>query len=46
MHYNTCDPTYRGQLVVCRTRSSDYKRCGDEVIRESMVHMAINPFLM
>ena len=37
MYYNTCDPTYSGQLVLYRTRSSDYKRCGDEVIREIMV---------
>ena len=44
MHYNTCDPAYSGQLVLCRTRSSDYKRCGDEVIREIMVQMAINHF--
>ena len=31
---------------LCRTRSGDYKRCGDEVIREIMVHMAINPYVM
>ena len=45
MYYNTCDLVYSGQLVLCRTRSGDYKRCGDEVIRESMVQMAINPFV-
>ena len=44
MHYNTCDPAYSGQLVLYRTRSSDYKRCGDEVIREIMVQMAFNHF--
>ena len=33
IHYNTCDPTHSGQLMLCRTRSGDYKRCGDEVIR-------------
>ena len=45
IHYNTCDPTHTGQLILCRTRSSDYKRCGDEVVREIMVQMAINPFV-
>ena len=45
MHYNTYDPTYSGQLVLCRTRSGDYKRCGDEVIKEIMVQLAITPFV-
>ena len=45
MYYNTCDPTYSGQLVLCRTRSSDYKHCCDEVIREIMAQMASNPFV-
>ena len=45
MHYNTCAPTYIGQLFLCRTRSGDYKHCGDEVIGESMVQMTINPFV-
>ena len=45
MYYNTCDPTYSGQLVLYRTRSGDYKRCDDEVMREFMVHIVINPFV-
>ena len=45
MYYNTCDPTYSGQLVLCRTRFDNYKCCGDEVIREFIVQMTINPFL-
>ena len=45
MHYITCYPTYSGQLVLCRTRYGDYKRCVDEVIREVMAQMAINPFV-
>ena len=45
MHSNTRDPTYSGQLVLCRTRSGDYKRCGDEVIREIVVQIAINHFV-
>ena len=45
MYSNTCDLTYRGPLVLCRTRSGDYKRCGDKFIREVMVQMAINPFV-
>ena len=45
MHSNTRDPTYSGQLVLCRTRSGDYKRCGDEVIKEIMVQLAITPFV-
>ena len=46
IHYNTCDPTYSGQLVLYRTRSGDYKRYGDEVIREIMVPISINPFVI
>ena len=45
VHYNTCDPTYIGQLVLFRTRSGDYKRCGDEGLRKIMVQMAINAFV-
>ena len=45
MHYNTCDHTYSGRLVLCRTQSSDYRRCGDEVVREIMVQMDINHFV-
>ena len=45
MHNNSCDPTYVGQFVICRTRSGDYARCGDEVIREVMVQMVIDPFV-
>ena len=45
VHHNTCDPTYVGQLALCRTRYGDYKRCGDKNIREIMVQMAINPFV-
>ena len=45
VHCNTCDLTYIGQLVLCRTRSGDYNRCGDEVLREIMVQMTINPFV-
>ena len=45
IHYNAYNPTYSVQLVLCRKRSGDYKRCGNEVIRESMVQMAINHFV-
>ena len=45
IHYNTCDPAYSGQLILCRTRSGDYKRCGDEVIRYIVVQIAIGPFV-
>ena len=45
MHSNTCDSTYRGQPVLCRPRSDDYKRCGDEVTREIMIQLTINPFV-
>ena len=45
VHSNSCDPTYVDQFVICRTRSGDYARCGDEVIREVMVQMEIDPFV-
>ena len=42
---NTCDPSYVGQFVLSRTRSSDYNRCGDKVLREIMVQMTIDLFV-
>ena len=45
VYYNTCDPTCVGRLVLCRTRCGDHTCCGDEVLREFMVQMAINPFV-
>ena len=32
-------------IFLSRTEFSDYTRCGDEVLREIMVLMAIDPFL-
>ena len=34
MHSNSCDPSYVGKHIFCRTRSSEYKRCGDEVLSD------------
>ena len=45
VHSNSCDLTYVDQFVICRIRSGNYARCGDEVIREVMVQMAIDPFV-
>ena len=36
-HSDTCDPTDVDQLVLCRSRSDAYVRCGDEVLKEIMV---------
>ena len=44
-HSDTCDPTDVDQLVLCRSRSDAYVRCGDEVLKEIMVQMAINPYV-
>ena len=41
-HSDTCDPTDVYQLVLCRSRSGAYARCGDEVLKEIMVQMAID----
>ena len=45
VHSDSRDHSYVGQFILCRTRSGDYKRCGDEVLREIMVQMAIDPFV-
>ena len=42
---NTCDPSYVGQFVLSRTRSGNYNRCGDKVLREIMVQMTIDLFV-
>ena len=45
VHSNTYNPSFVGRFVLSRTRSGDYKRCGDEVLREIMVQMDIDPFV-
>ena len=45
VHSNSCGPSYAGQFVLSRTRSSDYKRCNDEVLRKIIVQMTIDPFV-
>ena len=42
---DTCDPIDVDQLVLCRLRSGAYERCGDEVLKQIMVQMAINPHI-
>ena len=44
-HPDTCDPIDIDQLVLCRSRSGAYARCGDEVLKEIMVQMVINPYV-
>ena len=45
VHSNTYNPSFVGRFVLSRTRSGDYKRCGDEVLRKNTVEMAIDPFI-
>ena len=33
VYSNTCDSSYVGQFFLSRTRSRNYKRCDDEVLR-------------
>ena len=42
-HSDSCDPTNVDQLVLCRSRSGAYARFGDEVLKDIMVQMVINP---
>ena len=44
-HYNTCDPSYAKQFVFGWTRSSDYKKCTNVVLKEIMIQMDITPFI-
>ena len=44
-HSDSCDPTNVDQLVLCRSQSGAYARCGDEVLKEIMVQMAINSYV-
>ena len=43
-HSNSCVPSYVDQYIISRSRSSEYKYCGDEVLRNIMIQMAIDPF--
>ena len=45
MHSYSCDPSYVDQYIMSRTQSGEYKRFGDEVLRNIMVQMAIDPFV-
>ena len=45
VHSNSCGHSYAGQFFLSRTRSSDYKRCNDEVLRKIIVQMTIDPFV-
>ena len=45
-HYNTCDPSYAKQFVFGWTRSSDYKKCTNVVLKEIMIQMDITPLQM
>ena len=42
---DSCDPTNVDQLVLCRSRSGTYARCGDVVLKEFMVQMAITLYV-
>ena len=42
---DTCDSTDLDQLVLYRSRSGAYAHCGDDVLKEIMVQMAINPYV-
>ena len=44
-HSDTCDLLNIDQLVLCRSRSGAYPRCGDEVLKEIMVQVDINPYV-
>jgi len=44
-HSDSCDPTNVDQLVLCRSRSGAYARCGDVVLKDIMVQMAITPYV-
>ena len=41
-HSDKYDPTDVDQLVLCISRSGAYACCGDEVLKEIMMQMAIN----
>ena len=44
-HSDSCDPLNVDQLILCRSRSGAYARCGDEVLKEIMMQMTINPYV-
>ena len=43
-HYNNYDPSYADQFVLARIRSSKYKKCAHQCLKEVMVQIAIEPF--
>ena len=44
-HSDSCDPANVDQLLLCRSQSGAYARCGDEVLKEIMAQMTINPYV-
>ena len=42
---NSCDPSYVGLFLLSQTISGEYKRYGDEFLRDIMVQITINPFV-
>ena len=42
MHSNTCDPTFRDQYVLTRTRSGQYKKCTDSALQRIIHQMSID----
>ena len=45
-HSDKCDPSDVDQLVLCRSCSSAYARCGDQVLKEIMVKWLLIPMLV
>ena len=44
-HSDSCNPTNVDQFNLCRSQSGAYTRCGDEVLKEIMMQVAINPYV-
>ena len=42
LHSNICDPTFRDQYVLTRTRSGQYKKCADSALQRIMHQMSID----
>ena len=42
LHSNTCDPSFRDQYVLTRTRSGQYKKCTDSALQRIMHQMSID----
>ena len=44
-HSNSYNPYLLDQFILCRTCDGQYKRCNDNILEDTMMHLALNIFV-